>query len=305
MIRSILFGSAQLGRVNRAARFALRKRLLVVCYHGVCGERADVPDAAGIHVPARRFADQLDWLAAHYRPVSLSEVVAHLLHSAKLPSRALLITFDDGYRNLARNAFPLLRAKGIPAALFPVTGPLSRGQWLWTSEVEWRLSRLTDGVVIKRELKRLPADERRRRIAALEIGAAAHFASDYSLLTWDELARAVDGGLIEVGSHGVEHEPLTTCSSAQLTSELAQSRLSLETRLQVTVTSVAYPNGDHSPSVRDAARQAGYAVGFTTGDRHHRPGDDPLQIPRILVGAADDRTVLAARLSGWREWLHR
>ena len=55
-------------------------------------------------------------LARDYEIVSLDTVL-----SGKLPRRALLITFDDGYRSFLDSALPVLRLLGVPSMLF-VTG---------------------------------------------------------------------------------------------------------------------------------------------------------------------------------------
>ncbi len=49
--------------------------------------------------------------------------------SGRLPSRALLITFDDGYRSFVESALPVLRRFGLPSVLF-VTGAYSRSRHL-------------------------------------------------------------------------------------------------------------------------------------------------------------------------------
>jgi peptidoglycan/xylan/chitin deacetylase (PgdA/CDA1 family) len=77
----------------------------------------------------------------------------------------------------------------------------------------------------------------------------------------------------------------------------------LRERAGVEADALAYPNGDFSEDVIEAASKAGYRLGFTTEARHARKADHPLALPRILVGRRDTPPVLAARLAGWREWL--
>lgn len=68
----------------------------------------------------RQFEKDLDYLLRYFRPVSLSDVIGHLSSSpdAPLPPRSFLLCFDDGLRQAYDIALPILRAKGIPAALF-------------------------------------------------------------------------------------------------------------------------------------------------------------------------------------------
>lgn len=289
--------------LNCAARVAMRRRLLALCYHGVCGEAADVPDMDGLQVPARLFEAQIELLLRYYQPVSLTQVRAHYLEEAPLPPAPLLLTFDDGYRNVARHALPLLRRRGVPCALFVVAGAVGGDTWLWTAELEWQRAGTPGLAELKRWLKSLPVADRRRWLRD-EMGSVdARPECDYSLLDWRELAAEVHGGGLEIGSHGLTHEPLTTCDPAEVTAELVESRRLIQERLQVKVETLAYPNGNCSPAVATAARECGYCLGFTTLPQHARHSDDPLRLPRILVGARDIPSILAGRLAGWQEWL--
>lgn len=303
MIRSLAYRASAFLGLDRLARACLARRLLVLCYHGVCGEAPDVRDPDGLHVPVSLFRQQLEFLVRHYRPVSLEQVRAAYLGGAELPPTALLLTFDDGYRNVLRHALPVLRSMDVPSVVFPVAGAVAAATWLWTSDLEWQRAGAPGFGELRRFVKRLPAKQRRLWLAAELVDERPRPACDYSLAGWDELTEAAGAGLVAIGSHGLHHEPLTTCDEEDLREELERSRLMLCERLNVDVDAVAYPNGDCSPSVAAAARQAGYKLGFTTVARHARRDDDPLQLPRILVGRSDQPSVLGSRLSGWQEWL--
>ena len=68
------------------------------------------------------FAAQIAMVARHFDPVSLPDVLASLDDPARLPPRAVLVTFDDGYRDFAAHAWPVLRAASVPATMFVATG---------------------------------------------------------------------------------------------------------------------------------------------------------------------------------------
>lgn len=95
---------------------------LVLGYHRVvekfpAGGFAPIP---AMMISTAMLERQLDWVGRHYRFVSLDELGAGLEAGDDL-SRAAAVTFDDGYSDGYFNAFPLLRRKGIPAAMFVVT----------------------------------------------------------------------------------------------------------------------------------------------------------------------------------------
>ncbi len=67
------------------------------------------------------FARQLCFLKEHYNIISpqhLSNVVAK---GGTLPTKAVLLTFDDGYRDVYENAYPILKTMGLHALIFPAT----------------------------------------------------------------------------------------------------------------------------------------------------------------------------------------
>lgn len=302
MIRPLVHGAARWSGLNTLSRYLLRQRPLVLCYHGVCGSAPDVPDLDGLHVPRDLFRRQLEALLAFYTPVSLSQVRSHVLEDPGLPQRAVLLTFDDGYRNVARNGLPLLRELGIPCAWFVVPGAIEEGTWLWPAEVAWRHPNRRDYRRVRREMRRLTPRERRDRLA----GARAHPGRpdcDYTLATWTELAAELQAGSVEIGSHGLNHDLLSTSSPAERQAELEGSAALIRRRLGVAPYALAYPGGDHSAAAEQAARIAGYRLGFTTAGKHMRPADGPLRLPRILVGRRDTPDILLGRLAGWREWL--
>ncbi|WP_018085490.1 polysaccharide deacetylase family protein [Desulfurispora thermophila] len=77
----------------------------------------------GLRVPPDKFAWQMDFLASHgYHTVSLLDVLAAWQGQKKLPSRPVVITFDDGYLDNYTYALPILRQHGFTATVFVVAG---------------------------------------------------------------------------------------------------------------------------------------------------------------------------------------
>src|SRR5215208_1501406 len=88
--------------------------LRILMYHKV----NDIPDNPTT-VPVGRFDEQLHQLAAlGYRVVGLDAVLDHYTRGLPLPPKAILITFDDGYRDILENALPVLQAHGHSAVIF-------------------------------------------------------------------------------------------------------------------------------------------------------------------------------------------
>jgi biofilm PGA synthesis lipoprotein PgaB len=98
------------------------RELLVLCYHSV--QPAPGPDDA-YTISQRRFAEQMDYLRTHdYQPVALEDVIEARRGGKKLPEKAVLLTFDDGYRSYGDFVVPLLELYGFPSMLAVV------GSWI-------------------------------------------------------------------------------------------------------------------------------------------------------------------------------
>ncbi len=86
-------------------------------------------------VTPRQFERQMAWLAeAGYRTLSLS---ACLQPEFQLPPKAVVITFDDGYRALMKHVLPVLQRFGFVATVFPVAGFVGE-QNRWDYNLFWR-----------------------------------------------------------------------------------------------------------------------------------------------------------------------
>jgi hypothetical protein len=103
-------------------------RLRVLCYHAV----RDLSGAAVLSeygVPATLLERQLRAVRrAGYRFVTTAEVL-RWLDGGGLPRRPVLVTFDDGYVDLATEALPVLDAEGVPAVVFAVSALLGGTAW--------------------------------------------------------------------------------------------------------------------------------------------------------------------------------
>lgn len=253
-------------------------------------------------MPARLFEEQMRFLLRHYRPVTLHQFARHLAGDADLPPGAVLVTFDDGYRNVVRNAFPILRKLGMPCAMFLVAGLVGSERFIWTAELEWWRCMDPNLKQLKRRLKAMSQPSRAETLRTLLPSDVRLPPCDSSLCGWDDMRPWV-GSEVAVGSHGLTHEPLTTCDAVSMEQELKESRHTIEQKLAVRVEALAYPNGDYAPDVIDQARRSGYSLAFTTAPCHIRANERPFAVPRVLVGCEDQIPIFESRLSGWIEWL--
>ena len=117
MIRILLLAVALF--VGVSARPALAQRFAAIALHDVADDERELgPD----DIVTARLIALFDWLRGNgWTAISLDDVDAARRGIRALPSRPILITFDDGYRSAYTRVFPLLLAYRMPA-VFALVG---------------------------------------------------------------------------------------------------------------------------------------------------------------------------------------
>jgi peptidoglycan/xylan/chitin deacetylase (PgdA/CDA1 family) len=89
----------------------------ILMYHVIAAPPAGTPYPE-LWVPPKRFAAQVRNLARHgYHGVTLDRVWRHWRRCAPLPSKAVVVSFDDGFGSWKRIAFPVLSRHGWPGTM--------------------------------------------------------------------------------------------------------------------------------------------------------------------------------------------
>lgn len=96
----------------------------ILTYHDIA------PQAKGrLVIAAEAFEEQMRYLKAHrYRVITLREFHDFLMRGRQLPERAVVVTFDDGYRSFLTHAYPVLKELGYTATLFVYTDYIGAGR---------------------------------------------------------------------------------------------------------------------------------------------------------------------------------
>ncbi|OPY15881.1 MAG: Polysaccharide deacetylase [Syntrophus sp. PtaB.Bin138] len=96
----------------------MRRQILVPYYHMITNEAPLHTKHLYGHKNIRQFTEDLDFLLKNFLPVNLMDVMAFLKADEVLPDRALLLTFDDGFREMYDVVAPILLNKGISSIFF-------------------------------------------------------------------------------------------------------------------------------------------------------------------------------------------
>jgi peptidoglycan/xylan/chitin deacetylase (PgdA/CDA1 family) len=313
----------------RLGRHVHRRAVAILTYHQV---QADGPWTRTPRHPnvvaASEFERQVAHLRRRYHIISGPEFEQHVVAGAPLPPHAVLLTFDDGYRDNFTQAFPILRQYGATAIFFVTTGFVgNRENRLWLHEFDALVEAVGEQTVsgwlivhagapadvvrpgrLRPWAKRLSRDRREEMLASLRERFEEfhrHSPDSFEPMSWDEVKALADGGMT-IGSHTVTHQIVGVATRHEVRDELNQSRARLESRLQRPCTFFSYPNGeadDFRPDDVEDVKAAGYSCAFTQIQGLVTRRSDPYAIPRLAVPGSADFDVFLSRVSGVHSWL--
>ena len=121
-------GPARITRLSLPAALPARTlHVPILMYHRIDRLRPTLPAITrALTVDPADFAAQMRWLRAHgYHTIMQEQLFAALEHGKSLPSKPIVITFDDGYRDVLFNAAPLLKRLGMRATAYVITSRIS------------------------------------------------------------------------------------------------------------------------------------------------------------------------------------
>lgn len=178
------------------------------------------------HKTPADFEVQIQELQAKgYTAVTMRQASRILRSIEAPPAKPIVITFDDGFSDQL-SAFEILKRFGMPATFYIMPGG-ELSQWC--------------------------------------VGAERHNQNcGDSYLNWDEIKMLSDSGLVEIGSHTIDHAQLNTLDSNIKREQITNSKAMIEQKIGKEVVSFAYPYGAFDGETIELARVAGYTSAVST-----------------------------------------
>jgi peptidoglycan/xylan/chitin deacetylase (PgdA/CDA1 family) len=318
---SILFRSGivnwKLARRNNEGYFS------ILMYHRIIP--ADDKIQSGMYVTPETFENHLRYLRKKFNVISLKELLLSFENRscASLEKLVCVLTFDDGWRDFYDHAFPLLQKYQLPGTVFLPTGFIGTRKKFWTdcfayllyhrktttpeklsapdirAIVEY-LNRLRGSYDDQLEagikyFKKYPLYKIEKALGGLsEIWHVNIDESGRDFLTWAEITKMMESGLVSFGSHTVNHQILTTLDDMMIKKELIDSRKELLKKnvLDSTCISFCYPNGNHTKEIADMVRSSGYHLATTTRNGWNHADGDRYTLKRLAIH--EDMTSITA-----------
>lgn len=267
-------------------------------------------------IPRDQFTQQMRWLRQNCSPISPEDLASAVRETPQSKPR-VLVTFDDGYRDYAEQAYPVLAELKIPALVFLATSFLDNGGLIWTDAITWAvktsptpsvdlpwetqtrlpLRDLADRDravrICKQHLKGVPDALREERMQELfrRLRVDPQDGSvDRQMLSWDEVRATL--GLTRFGGHTHTHPILSQVDSERAEREISVSYRRIAEETGTAPRYFAYPNGreqDFTAQTKELLRRQGYELAFSTIAGLHVPGADPYAIRRQPAGGSSIR----------------
>ncbi|MDN5940452.1 MAG: polysaccharide deacetylase family protein [Nitrospira sp.] len=293
--------------------FVCRGKVLILAYH-----RIVTPDdlsrgniEPGMYVLRDVFDMQLRWLLKRFEILSFAQLLARWNDNKwDEKKRYCVLTFDDGWLDNYRHAFPILKAYHVPATIFLPTNYVGTNEWFWPEKFAYLFARLSQesmtptqrksaGDVIAElsglahhefdgqhgvrlstvwevigRCKLAPPSEIQSGIGKLSEILEVSVPHERVIMNWSEVAEMAENA-ISFGSHSCSHHLLTRLNEETIRQELQESDRLLRTLPVGYLPVFCYPNGDNNDAIQGLVRQAQYvaAVGTRSGVEGRRPGN--------------------------------
>lgn len=293
-----------------SSRYSLRS----VLFHDISDTESSFTKGLGVTVTRKQFEAALKFIAKHYTPVSLQDVILES-DGNPLPPRPVLLTFDDAYASVSEFAAPLCAELGVPAVFF-VNGSCLNNQQLALENLLCYVANVrgldtvnaaiqtVDGArnlavgslleVFSRILPETSLHGRQAfRCALVRLGAIneSALAAEARLYLNSAQLRDLANFNFEIGNHTYSHANCRTLASADFAREIDKNKAVLEEISGTNLRSFSVPYGSSVDLTHELAghlRNTGYKAVFLAEGRANSSRTSDLTLDRVSVKASTD-----------------
>lgn len=295
-------------------------------FHDISDGLSPFTRGLGVSIAPEEFERIINFVCRYYSPLQLKDYIDNRAKGS-LPERPILITFDDAYASVARNAAPILQKCKVPAVFFVNSGLVGNRE-LATDNLLCYVANVR-GVETLRSLARPFATSRNIRLDSLEdvldnlfpamsqrqvaglrerlVSAAglssANLAEQANLYVSAEQLRTLTSSGFEIGSHTTSHVFCRTLTPTELDLEIDDNNKNLKVITGANVTTFSVPYGgpaDFTKELAERLRSSGHETVFLARDRANSATTDLYRLNRINIHSGTE-----ARLFGEIEVLPR
>jgi peptidoglycan/xylan/chitin deacetylase (PgdA/CDA1 family) len=214
-----------------------------------------------------RFKADLDLLARGRKALTLEEFLTVTRDGNPPPKNSLLLTFDDGFREMHDLAAPILTAKGIPATFFVISETLDNQALCFQQKIALLIQR-TQTIATPAQCTATQAKLSQAGIKSDNIGAALKSVPWAKRAILDELAPLFELNFssyarqhqpylsstqistllnrgFSIGAHSISHPRYADLTHEEQRGQTRESMEALATRFSLKHRAFAFPHTDH------------------------------------------------------------
>jgi len=137
-LKTTIFTAAKWLGLFHLSRFLMRRRLLILCYHGIAlQDEADFRPM--LFMREGLFRQRLETIKRYRFPVLPLQKALSDLRNGTMVSNGIVITIDDGFYNALSRAAPLLKKFDLPATLYLTSYYVEKGTPIFRLVVQYML----------------------------------------------------------------------------------------------------------------------------------------------------------------------
>ena len=233
------------GKINKVINKATERKIILSVF---------------FHNPSKElFESIVKWFLDHgFKFISADELYEIGIEKKTFPSKAVIFTVDDGWKENKENLVAVANKYNIPVSIFINTDPIENGNGYWVSYLKHSQQKLGTSHTVG-SIKKLPDIQRKEIVSQL----VSSIELPREAMTIEEL-KSIKNGNISLGAHTLSHPFLVNCSNEDSQKEIFSSKEKLENWLGTKVDTFAYPFGSFGEREIEFVKSAGFKMAFST-----------------------------------------
>jgi peptidoglycan/xylan/chitin deacetylase (PgdA/CDA1 family) len=299
-------------------RFLGRHNAKILLYHSVNNNKNEFIQGLNLTISSTTFKKHLRYLQRHYQIMPLKNLV-HCLNEKYVPKRAIVITFDDGFADNYRYAYPLLKRDNIPATIFLCTDCIGKKGSIWIQDLNYLINtcgatevfnKIQNVNGFNKKCQILVGRNQNNDVAKNMIDAFAYsvqketrdniienlyaelnlkkkqlYSNNQVFLNWRQVSEMHRNG-ISFGNHGASHTPLSAMSIEEEKNEIENSHNIIQKNLKQNFLPFAYPFGTekaYNAETKKIVKRANHDCILTARQTKNVKGTSPFDLGRINI----------------------
>jgi peptidoglycan/xylan/chitin deacetylase (PgdA/CDA1 family) len=278
-------------RINDIFRLFTKKQLIILLFHGITKKNFSFNHRR--YFPKSIFEKQINYLKKKkYVFISLTDWADIVKNNKKIKHRYVVLTFDDGFKNIIEYGYPIMKKYGAKGCFYIVSDLVGQDKLIWNDYVEvflrnyekpkfkfkFKDQEMNYSLIpkknleiaigdIKAKIRTLNYDERITHFKQFELSNSIHnfqnVPKDYLIANWDEI-KSLDKNILDIGCHTKTHTHLANLKSKEeYYRELFESKKKIEKEIGYSINHICYPTGSYNKTTLDYVKKYEYLTGVT------------------------------------------